>query len=90
IILLAADKGNAFRSRFDLAHEIGHLILHKNTKDELKPERYKLKESQAHKFAGALLLPAESFANEIRLPPTLDSLLLIKQRFIISVAATIM
>ncbi|QKJ57264.1 XRE family transcriptional regulator [Serratia fonticola] len=89
-ILLSSDKGNAFRSRFDLAHEIGHLILHKHTGDELDAERYKLKESQAHKFAGALLLPAETFAEEVRIPVTLDSLLLTKQRYGISVAASIM
>ncbi|EOC0021023.1 XRE family transcriptional regulator, partial [Cronobacter sakazakii] len=89
-ILLSADKGNAFRSRFDLAHEIGHLVLHKNVGNELDSERYKLKESQAHKFAGALLLPAESLAEQIRLPVTLDSLLLLKQRYGISVAAIIM
>lgn len=89
-ILLSSDKDNAFRSRFDLAHEIGHLILHKNAGNELDPERYKLKENQAHKFAGALLLPAEPLADEIRLPVTLDSLLLLKQRYGISVAAIIM
>lgn len=89
-ILLSSDKGNAFRSRFDLAHEIGHLILHKHVGNELDSERYKLKESQAHSFAGALLLPAEALADEIRLPVTLDSLLLLKQRYGISVAAIIM
>ena len=30
IVLLSSDKANGFRSRFDLAHEIGHLILHKH------------------------------------------------------------
>ncbi|MBH2985572.1 ImmA/IrrE family metallo-endopeptidase [Serratia marcescens] len=90
LILLSSDKGNAFRSRFDLAHELGHLVLHRYVDDSLDPERYKLKESQAHQFAGALLLPAENFAEEIRTPVTLDSLLLIKQRYGISVAATIM
>ncbi len=89
-ILLSSDKGNAFRSRFDLAHEIGHLILHRYVGNELESERYKLKESQAHKFAGALLLPAETFAEEIRTPVTLDSLLLTKQRYGVSVAASIM
>lgn len=89
-VLLSADKGNSFRSRFDLAHEIGHLILHKNVEFELNSTRYKLKESQAHKFASALLLPAEPLAEQIRLPVTLDSLLLIKQRYGISVAAIIM
>ncbi|PEI03427.1 DNA-binding protein [Pantoea agglomerans] len=89
-VLLSSDKGNAFRSRFDLAHEIGHLILHRYVGSELEAERYKLKESQAHKFAGALLLPAETFAEEVRIPVTLDSLLLTKQRYGISVAASIM
>ncbi|CNB45155.1 transcriptional repressor DicA [Yersinia ruckeri] len=89
-VLLSSDKGNAFRSRFDLAHEIGHLILHRYVGNELEAERYKLKESQAHKFAGALLLPAKAFAEEIRTPVTLDSLLLTKQRYGISVAASIM
>ena len=89
-VLLSSDKGNAFRSRFDLAHEIGHLILHRYVGNELEAERYKLKEAQAHKFAGALLLPAETFAEEVKTPVTLDSLLLTKQRYGISVAASIM
>ncbi|MBG0575988.1 XRE family transcriptional regulator [Enterobacter ludwigii] len=89
-VLLSSDKDNAFRSRFDLAHEIGHLILHKNVGNELDSERYKLKESQAHRFAGALLLPAETLAEQVRLPVTLDSLLLLKQRYGVSVAAIIM
>ena len=48
-----------------------------------------MKEAQAHKFAGALLLPAETFAEEVKTPVTLDSLLLTKQRYGISVAACI-
>ena len=30
LILLSADKDNGYRSRFDLAHEIGHLVLHRH------------------------------------------------------------
>lgn len=90
IVLLSADKANGFRSRFDLAHEIGHLVLHKGIPESDDPEEYKLKENQAHYFAGALLLPAETFANEIRTPPSLDSLLIIKQRWGVSVGAMIM
>lgn len=47
-------------------------------------------ESQAHRFAGAFLLPAETFAADVRTPVTLDSLLLLKQRWGVSVAAMIM
>jgi len=89
-ILLSADKGNAFRSRFDLAHELGHLVLHKHIPRATEPQRHKLMEQQAHRFAGAFLLPAESFSFEIRIPVTLDSLLLLKQRWGASVAAIIM
>ena len=90
IIYLSADKGNAYRSRFDLAHEIGHLILHSHVIDTENRERHKLLEKQAHDFAGALLLPAETFAREVKLPVTLDDLLLLKKRWGVSVAAMVM
>jgi Zn-dependent peptidase ImmA (M78 family)/transcriptional regulator with XRE-family HTH domain len=90
IVLLSADKDNGFRSRFDLAHELGHLILHKHIQHVTDRERHKQLERQAHRFAGAFLLPAENFSNEIRTPITLDSLLLLKQRWGISVAAMVM
>lgn len=91
LILLSADKANAFRSRFDLAHELGHLILHKHIDVCLRNhENHKLLEQQAHAFAGALLLPADSFPAKIRLPTTLDDLLIQKQYWGVSVAAMIM
>jgi Zn-dependent peptidase ImmA (M78 family)/DNA-binding XRE family transcriptional regulator len=90
IVLLSADKANAFRSRFDLAHEIGHLILHKHIPRADERDRYNQMEKQAHRFAGALLLPAEAFANEVRVPPNLDNLLILKQRWGASVAAMMM
>lgn len=90
LIYLSADKDNGFRSRFDLAHELGHLILHKHIPRATDRVRHNQMEKQAHAFAGAFLLPAETFANEIRTPITLDSLLLLKQRWGVSVAAIIM
>ena len=91
LILLSADKANGYRSRFDLAHEIAHLVLHRNIKiDSTDKAQHHLLEKQAHFFAGALLLPAETFAREIRIPPTLDDLLVLKKRWGVSVAAMIM
>lgn len=90
IVMLSADKANGFRSRFDLAHELGHLVLHKNIPRSDDKDRYNLMEKQAHRFAGALLLPAETFALEVRLPPNLDNLLILKQRWGVSVAAIMM
>jgi Zn-dependent peptidase ImmA (M78 family)/DNA-binding XRE family transcriptional regulator len=89
-ILLSADKDNGFRSRFDLAHEIGHLIVHRHIRRPNDPVRHKLLEQQAHHFAGALLLPAETFVREVRVPPTLDDLLVLKRRWGVSAAAIIM
>lgn len=90
LILLSADKDNGYRSRFDLAHELGHLILHRHIKRPTERDRHKLLEQQAHRFAGAFLLPAEMFASEVRTPVTLDDLLLLKRRWGVSAAAIIM
>ena len=90
IVLLSADKANGFRSRFDLAHEIGHLVLHKHIPPSPDRERHNLMEKQAHHFAGALLLPAETFADAVRVPVTLDNLLILKQRWGVSAAAMLM
>lgn len=91
LVHLSADKANGFRSRFDLAHEIGHLILHKHVKYEPEDkERYDVIERQAHRFAGALLLPAHTFASDVRVPINLDNLLILKQRWGVSVGAMLM
>jgi Zn-dependent peptidase ImmA (M78 family) len=89
-VLLSSDKDNAYRSRFDLAHELGHLVLHRFMPRSTERDRHKLLEQQAHYFAGAFLLPAETFATEINVPVSLDDLLLLKHRWGVSVAAIIM
>lgn len=88
-VYLAADKANYYRSRFDAAHELGHLVLHRFLKETEFNKRYKDIESQAHLFAGAFLLPAESFSLEVNSWPTLDSFLALKKRWKVSVAAMI-
>ena len=90
LILLSADKDNGYRSRFDLAHELGHLVLHRHIQRTTDRDRHKLMEKQAHHFAGAFLLPAETFASDVRMPVTLDDLLLLKRRWGVSVAAITM
>ena len=89
LVLLSADKDNGYRSRFDLAHELGHLVLHRHIQRTTDRERHKQLEKQAHHFAGAILLPAETFANEVRTPVTLDDLLLLKRRWGVSAAAMV-
>ncbi len=52
IIVRNSSKKSVCRQRFDIAHEVGHMILHNGviTGDNLT-------ESQAHRFASSLLLP---------------------------------
>lgn len=96
-IWVAEDKGNFFRTRFDVAHELGHIILHKNltvedcliTEEKHTMERYKEMERQAHLFASHFLAPRSALSLSFR-SITLDNLLLEKKRWGISVAALIM
>lgn len=89
-VLLAEDKANAIRNRFDAAHELGHIVLHARipASQYSKKELYDLMEEQAHRFASAFLLPPESFSQEV-VWPTLENLLSLKPRWKVSVAAMI-
>jgi Zn-dependent peptidase ImmA (M78 family) len=90
LVLLCADKGNAYRSRFDAAHELGHLVLHRKIEAPTDAAAHKLMEQQAHRFAGAFLLPSKGFCAEVASPVTLQGLLFLKKRWGVSVAAMIM
>ena len=87
-VFLSADKANGVRSRFDTAHELAHLVLHWAV-SSIDYVRQPELERQAHLFAGAFLLPAETFAAEVSFP-SMDSFLTIKPRWKTSVAAMIM
>jgi Zn-dependent peptidase ImmA (M78 family)/transcriptional regulator with XRE-family HTH domain len=89
-VFLNSDKSVLVRSRFDCAHELGHLVLHRNVKKrELsRASDFKVIESQAHHFAGAFLFPASSFQREIW-GLSLDSFRSLKPTWKISIAAMI-
>lgn len=91
LILIGTDKGTAVRWRFDAAHELGHLILHRhiNRKRLANPAEHKLIENQAHRFAGALLLPEVPFADDL-FGASLDAMIAIKPKWRTSVAMMIM
>ncbi len=66
-IFLGNDKQSAFRRQFDGAHELGHVLMHKeiHNQDVLNRTEFKEMENQANRFASALLLPAEAFARTV-------------------------
>lgn len=60
VVVLGADKDDRARSRFDGAHELGHLVLHGEQIWGLKEV-----EDQAHAFAAALLMPADEIGHQL-------------------------
>lgn len=59
IIVVNSEEASACRLRFDIAHELGHLVLHVGlTTGDRKTE------GEANRFAGAFLLPRSSFVKE--------------------------
>lgn len=77
-------SGSGDRDRFTIAHEIGHLVLHTYrtpTEDS---------ENQAHRFAGALLLPRDRAIELIHPGTALDQYARIKGNYGISIQASIM
>jgi Zn-dependent peptidase ImmA (M78 family)/transcriptional regulator with XRE-family HTH domain len=89
-IFLGSDKSSAARSRFDIAHELGHLLLHPHIEEsELKNKLIWDKiEKEAHCFAAAFLLPAESFTRDV-MSTSIDHFILLKRRWKVSVSAMI-
>jgi Zn-dependent peptidase ImmA (M78 family)/transcriptional regulator with XRE-family HTH domain len=65
-ILLGSDKKSCCRSRFDAAHEIGHLLLHRHIGQEDLGDKSVREhiEYEANMFAGAFLLPRNSMLRE--------------------------
>lgn len=80
----------SMRDRFDMAHELGHLILHLGyIDDDLRNSAlYDLVEHQANMFASSFLLQTKTFSIEA-LSSSIDRLLVLKKRWKVSVSAMI-
>lgn len=87
-IYLGSTDTSAARIRFDVAHEMGHLILHSH----LEPKDLLIKsvmdriEKEANRFASAFLLPRDSFPQEI-MSTSIDHFTQLKMRWKVSIAA---
>jgi Zn-dependent peptidase ImmA (M78 family)/transcriptional regulator with XRE-family HTH domain len=87
VVVLSSDK-SAVRSRFDLGHECGHLVMHVGM-DASQPEL----ERQADAFASAVLLPragfVAAFPRRMYTGIDWDALITLKKRWKVSVAAMV-
>ena len=74
---------SAERSRFDAAHELGHLVLHRHAGAPQGREA----EHEANRFASAFLMPRGSVFAVAPVFPSLDRLAALKRQWIVSVGA---
>lgn len=81
----------ACRARFDLAHELGHLVLHRALDQADLDDRriLDLVEKQAHQFAGSFLVPEKAIAKEFY-SMDLNALRDLKRRWGVSMQALVM
>ena len=86
IIVLTADRANdVYRSRFTAAHELGHLLLHRDiTPGDLEQER------EADRFAAELLTPTEQIAPELAARVRLSALQQTSQRWGVSPSSLVL
>jgi Zn-dependent peptidase ImmA (M78 family)/transcriptional regulator with XRE-family HTH domain len=86
--VLNADKRSAARSRFDVAHELAHMFMHRHLQSASHPAYRQQLEGQAHRFAGAFLAPAAAFKRVFH-ARSVDELVDLKQRWGLAIAALV-
>lgn len=90
-IILGSNKGVAVRRNFDIAHELGHIILHRNIQfDILSTEEYKKVENEADIFASEFLLPETEFITDfsnLNKKSNPDYFKLLKEKWFVSIQA---
>jgi Zn-dependent peptidase ImmA (M78 family)/transcriptional regulator with XRE-family HTH domain len=83
-ILCSAEVNSGPRSTYNLAHELGHVLLHAGV--EVSSDNLSRIEKQANRFAGALLLPRETFSQEV-LGTSVSYFESLKKRWGVAIAA---
>lgn len=82
VIVLTLDKNDAARSNFDAAHELGHLVMHRDPQPGSR-----VAEEQAQMFAAAFLMPAEAIRAELPNRFDLSVFVALKHRWRVSIQA---
>ena len=83
-VLLTSNKNAPDRSRFDAAHELGHLVLHQ----DVRPGSASAEE-EAHRFAAEFLMPASVIPTELPQRLNWRRYLELKARWGVSLAALV-
>lgn len=83
-LIFLVQKRSTSRTRFDAAHELGHLVMHADVVPGNQDS-----ERQANQFAGAFLVPREPFLLECPRRLDWDHFYELKRRWKVSVAALV-
>jgi len=85
---LGIEKQDRARSRFDAAHELGHLLVHQHFSDDEIEQAGKEVERQADAFASAFMMPAETFSRDV-VDTSLDGFKRLKPKWGMSIQAMV-
>ena len=82
VVVLGSEKAVTARSRFDAAHELGHLVLHSDDEAGTKDA-----ERQAHEFAAAFLMPSSAIRDQLPARADWQTLMRLKTTWRVSIQA---
>jgi Zn-dependent peptidase ImmA (M78 family)/transcriptional regulator with XRE-family HTH domain len=88
IIVINKQIGTAVRQRFSLAHELGHIVLHRNLVDWEFDLRSKEIENEAQQFAEHFLLPKGGFDYSF-VSSKMEDLISLKKEWLVSLGALV-
>jgi len=91
-IVLSNNGQSIAGARFDMSHELAHILLHPWDEDIelINKDEFKKRERQADMLASALLLPRESFIQDVsHYPTTLEYYKQLKEKWNVSIHAMI-
>lgn len=82
VIILNPTKNDYFRQRFDVAHELGHLVMHVDAEPGSR-----IVEAQANRFAAELLMPTEELSDVLPAKADWQTLGRLKEEWRVSLQA---
>ncbi len=85
--VLASTAKSAEHARFDLAHELGHLVMHGAVASSGEPHLSQNLEREANAFAAALLMPAAAVLAYAGREPGVPQILRLREYFRVSALA---
>lgn len=91
-VVISKKNQSLARARFDMAHELAHILLHPWSEDleSIPREEFKARERQANILASSLLLPRDTFGHDVTYyPNNLDYYKHLKAKWNVSIQAMV-